>query len=78
MAQQIVAETAARDWNEDDLFQRFRQALPYGVLTREDFDAVLNMLAQGFSARHGRRGALIHRDAINHVIRGREARGRPP
>ena len=72
LAQQIVAETAARDWNEDDLFQRFRQALPYGVLTREDFDAVLNMLAQGFSARHGRRGALIHRDAINHVIRGRK------
>ena len=72
LAQQIVAETAARDWNEDDLFQRFRQALPYRVLTREDFDAVLDMLAQGFSARHGRRGALIHRDAINHVIRGRK------
>ena len=72
LAQQIVAETAARDWNEDDLFRRFRQALPYRVLTREDFDAVLDMLAQGFSARHGRRGALIHRDAINHVIRGRK------
>ena len=74
LAQQIVAETAARDWNEDDLFRRFRQALPYRVLTREDFDAVLDMLAQGFSARHGRRGALIHRDAINHVIRGRQGR----
>ena len=72
LAQQIVAETAARDWHEDDLFRRFRQALPYRVLTREDFDAVLDMLAQGFSARHGRRGALIHRDAINHVIRGRK------
>ena len=72
LAQQIVAETAARDWNEDDLFRRFRQALPYRVLTREDFDAVLDMLARGFSARHGRRGALIHRDAINHVIRGRK------
>jgi ATP-dependent helicase Lhr and Lhr-like helicase len=72
LAQQIVAETAARDWHEDDLFRRFRQALPYRVLTREDFDAVLDMLAQGFSARRGRRGALIHRDAINHVIRGRK------
>ena len=72
LAQQIVAETAARDWNEDDLFRRFRQALPYRVLPREDFDAVLDMLAQGFSARRGRRGALIHRDAINHVIRGRK------
>ena len=72
LAQQIVAETAARDWHEDELYRRFRQALPYRALPREDFDAVLDMLAQGFSVRRGRRGALIHRDAINHVIRGRK------
>jgi ATP-dependent Lhr-like helicase len=72
LAQQIVAEAAARDWNEDDLFQRFRQALPYRELPRADFDAVLDMLAEGFTARRGRRGALIHRDAVNHVIRGRK------
>jgi ATP-dependent helicase Lhr and Lhr-like helicase len=72
LAQQIVAETAARDWREDELFRLFRQALPYRALPREDFDAVLDMLAQGFSVRRGRRGALIHRDAINHVIRGRK------
>ena len=72
LAQQIVAEAAARDWNEDDLFRCFRQALPYRALPRTDFDAVLDMLAQGFSARQGRRGTLIHRDAVNHVIRGRK------
>src|SRR5207244_13620661 len=29
------------------------------------------MLAEGFAGRRGRRGALIHRDAINHMLRGR-------
>src|SRR6516165_1583231 len=29
------------------------------------------MLAQGFGTRRGRRGALIHHDAVNHVLRGR-------
>ena len=29
------------------------------------------MLAEGFTTRRGRRGALIHRDAVNHVLRGR-------
>ncbi len=29
------------------------------------------MLADGFSTRRGRRGALIHHDAVNHVLRGR-------
>ena len=29
------------------------------------------MLAEGFSTRRGRRGALIHHDAVNHKLRGR-------
>ena len=29
------------------------------------------MLAEGFATRRGRRGALIHRDAVNHILRGR-------
>ena len=29
------------------------------------------MLAEGFSTRRGRRGALIHHDAVNRVLRGR-------
>src|SRR5262249_24656885 len=29
------------------------------------------MLAEGFSTRRGRRGALIHHDAVNHRLRGR-------
>jgi len=71
LAQQIVAEAAARECREDELFARFRRAWSYRALAREDFAAVVSMLAQGFSTRRGRRGALIHHDAVNHVLRGR-------
>ena len=71
LAQQIVAEVAMRDWNDGDLLTLFRQAWPYRDLSRESFFAVVGMLADGFSTRRGRRGALVHHDAINHVLRGR-------
>src|SRR5271166_4468245 len=71
VAQQIVAETAAQDWLETKLFDRLRRAWPFRKLTREDFDSVVRMLAEGFATRIGRRGALIHRDAVNGILRGR-------
>jgi ATP-dependent Lhr-like helicase len=71
LAQQIVAEVAAQEWSEDDLYALIRRAWPYRELLREDFSAVLAMLADGFSTRRGRRGALIHHDAVNHQLRGR-------
>ncbi len=71
LAQQIVAEVAAREWNEDELYALLCRAWPYRALAREDFAAVVGMLAEGFSTRRGRRGALIHYDAVNHLLRGR-------
>jgi ATP-dependent helicase Lhr and Lhr-like helicase len=71
LAQQIVAEVAAQEWNEDELYTLLRHAWPYRTLRREDFLAVLHMLAEGFTTRRGRRGALIHYDAVNHKLRGR-------
>ncbi|MFL6931638.1 MAG: DEAD/DEAH box helicase, partial [Xanthobacteraceae bacterium] len=71
LAQQIVAEVAAQEWSEDDLFCLLRQAWPYRRLPREDFTEVLGMLAEGFTTRRGRRGALIHYDAVNRVLRSR-------
>src|SRR5579883_138697 len=71
LAQQIVAEVAAREWREDDLYAGVRKAWPYRALSREDFSAVVRMLTDGFSTRRGRRGALVHHDAVNHVLRGR-------
>jgi ATP-dependent helicase Lhr and Lhr-like helicase len=71
LAQQIVAEVAAREWTEDELYALVRRAWPYRALPREDFAALVAMLAEGFSTRRGRRGALIHYDGVNHVLRGR-------
>jgi ATP-dependent Lhr-like helicase len=71
LAQQIVAEVAAQDWPEAALHQRFRRAYPFRDLDRKDFAAVVQMLADGFATSRGRRGALIHRDAVNGVLRAR-------
>jgi ATP-dependent helicase Lhr and Lhr-like helicase len=71
LAQQVVAETACAEYREDDLFALVRGAWPYRDLARAQFDAVLRMSAEGFSTRRGRRAALIHRDEVNSVLRGR-------
>jgi len=71
LAQQIVAEVAAQDWPEAALYQRFRRAYPFRDVERKDFAAVVQMLADGFATGRGRRGALIHRDAVNGVLRAR-------
>jgi ATP-dependent helicase Lhr and Lhr-like helicase len=71
LAQQIVAEVSAQDWSEDALYDRIRRAWPYRTLPREDFADVVRMLGDGFTTRRGRRGALLHHDTINHMLRGR-------
>ena len=72
LAQQITAEVAAREWQEDELFALLCRAYPYRNLARTDFDACLSMLAEGFSTRRGRRGALLHHDAVNRMLRPRK------
>ncbi|HTG44977.1 MAG TPA: helicase-related protein, partial [Verrucomicrobiae bacterium] len=71
VAQQIVACVAADDWDEQALFDLIRSAYPYRGLTRDEFERVLRMLADGFSTRNGRRAALVHHDAVNHRVRAR-------
>jgi ATP-dependent Lhr-like helicase len=71
LAQQIVAEVAAREWDEQSLYALVRGAYPYRDLGRTEFDEVLRMLAEGYSTRRGRHGALIHHDAVNHRVKGR-------
>src|SRR5438874_134903 len=71
LAQQIVAGASAEDWDENDFFDLVCSAWPYRHLTREEFDSVVEMLAEGFSTKRGRRSALIHHDAVNHRLRGR-------
>jgi ATP-dependent Lhr-like helicase len=73
LAQQLVAEVAARDWQVDDLYRVVCEAWPYHDLTREQFLTVIRMLADGYSTRRGRRSALLFYDAINGSVRGRPA-----
>jgi ATP-dependent Lhr-like helicase len=71
LAQQIVAAVGAEEWTEDDLFQTVRNAYPYRSLEREQFDAIVRMLAEGFSTKRGRRSTYLHHDAVNQRLRGR-------
>ena len=73
LAQQTVAESSCEPWSEDDLFRLWRGAYPYRELTREHFDDVVRMVAEGFVTRRGRRGALVHRDRVNGRVKGRRA-----
>ena len=71
LAQQIVAESSCCDYSEDELFALVRRAWPYRELKREEFDAVVKMVAEGFATPRGRRSALLHRDEVNGNVRGR-------
>jgi ATP-dependent Lhr-like helicase len=71
LAQQVVAACAAEDWQEDDLFALVRRAFPYRHLERKDFDEIIAMLSDGIAARRGRYGSYLHRDQVNHRLRGR-------
>jgi len=72
LAQQIVAEVAATEWDEDALYDWLRRAWPYARLGRGKFDEVVKMLADGFSDRRGPRAGWLHRDAVNKRLRGRQ------
>jgi ATP-dependent Lhr-like helicase len=71
VAQQIVAECAAQQWDEDDLFALVRRAAPFAELCRDDFDEVVELVSEGISTGRGRRGAYLHRDRVNSALRGR-------
>ena len=71
LAQQIVAIVAGEDWDETALYEMVRRSYPYRDLPRQDFDAVVHMLADGFTTRRGRRGAYVHYDGINGRLRAR-------
>jgi ATP-dependent Lhr-like helicase len=71
LAQQIVAEAAARPYEVDELFGLFRSAYPYRNLPREQFDAIIEMLSEGIATSRGRAGALLYCDRVNGRVKGR-------
>jgi ATP-dependent helicase Lhr and Lhr-like helicase len=71
LAQQIVAEVAARDWPEAALYEVVRRAWPYARLAYDEYADVVRTLADGFTTRQGHRGAYLHRDAVHGILRAR-------
>ncbi|WP_355603616.1 DEAD/DEAH box helicase [Xanthomonas cannabis] len=71
LAQQIVAEAACEDWDEDALFALMRRAWPFARLSRATFDSVVRMLCEGFSTRLGPRAGYLHRDAVHRRLHAR-------
>jgi len=58
-------------WDEEELFHLVKRTYPYRDLSRETYDAILEMLSEGIAARRGRYGAYLHRDRVNHRLRAR-------
>jgi ATP-dependent Lhr-like helicase len=58
-------------WDEDELFDLIRRAYPYRNLSRQTYDAIVEMLSEGIAARRGRYGAYLHRDRVNRKLRAR-------
>jgi ATP-dependent Lhr-like helicase len=71
LAQQIVAECAAREQGVSELYARVRRSFPYRDLDLETYEAVLEMLARGFETPRGRRGVYLHRDRVHERLRAR-------
>ena len=71
LAQQCVATVATGDLQVDELWALVRRAHSFRRLERADFDAVLDMLADGVATRRGRRGALLHLDRVHGRVRAR-------
>ncbi len=71
LVQQIVAEAACEEWQEDDLYACFRTAAPYADLERSIFDEALELACAGVPAGSPRGNAYVYRDRIQGRVRGR-------
>lgn len=71
LAQQIVATCATEDWPIDELFLLVRKAFHYKDLSRAQFDAVINLLAEGIAGSRGRYGAYLFYDRVHGMLKGR-------
>jgi ATP-dependent Lhr-like helicase len=77
VAQQLVAMCAVDEWRVDDLFTAVRRAANFSELSRDVFDAVLDMLSgrypsDGFAELRPR---LVW-DRTNGIVRARDGAGR--
>jgi len=73
LAQQVVAAVACDDWNEDALFELVHRAHPFRNLSRNDFEAIVDMVSEGIAPERGRFGAYVQRDRVNRRLHARKS-----
>ncbi len=71
VAQQVVAECAAEEWEAGDLLTMVRRAAPFAELSEQDFADVADLVSEGIRTGRGRRAAYLHRDQVSGHLRGR-------
>src|SRR5438477_4578062 len=72
LAQQLVAMAACEELREDEAYALVRRAWSYRELPRSEFDALVEMHAEGVARRAGRaQGARLHRDGVHRVVKAR-------
>jgi ATP-dependent Lhr-like helicase len=71
LAQQIVATVATGEIGIAEIEALVRRAWPWRNLDKSEFDAIIEMLAEGVSTRRGRRSAHLHFDRVNGRLRAR-------
>ncbi len=74
LAQQLVAECAASGPDgcpESELLALARRSASYSGLGDDDFEAVVDLVSNGVVTGRGRRGAHVHRDRVNGMLRPR-------
>ena len=71
LAQQVVAECAAAEWQETELRALMRGAAPFSAVSDADFEDVAELMSEGIRTGRGRRAAYLHRDQVSGDLRGR-------
>ncbi|HEX2934247.1 MAG TPA: DEAD/DEAH box helicase [Bacteroidales bacterium] len=73
LAQQIVAELSARDYEYYELYSLIKRAYPYGSLTENEYAEIIEKLANGYTSKKGRVSAYIFYDKVNMLLKARRA-----
>ena len=73
LGQQLVAEVAAGEASENELYECFTRAAPYAELTREEFEKVVVCASEGPAPTRGRGRAHLHRDQVHGMLRPRRS-----
>lgn len=68
LAQQIVAEVAMRNWSIEALYRLFSDNYCYRLLSFDQFESVINMLAQGYSGSAVPQKALIFYNRVEKTL----------